>query len=302
MPDVVANGVRLFYQQAGAGPDVVLVHAVTSNMAVWVFSGLIDALAADFRVTAYDLRGHGASDRPPAGYTSADTAADLRGLCAVLGLGPALLVGHSFGGVTAMHAAVDYPDAVAGVVLSDSFFPGLREIEPNFGRMRLWGDLRETFASVGVDLGPTVDFARLFRETAALDAGRTTILEGKVGPFGRGWLRQLPRLAETTCGDEVLAVAGLTAERLAGVRQPVAALYDEHSPFLATAEWLARHLPRCETEIIPAARHLAVLENTPAFTDAVRRHLRRMAGFGASGGRQLPGEGPAHAPTQSPGG
>ena len=33
MPEVEANGVRLFYQQSGAGPDVVLVHAVTSNQA-----------------------------------------------------------------------------------------------------------------------------------------------------------------------------------------------------------------------------------------------------------------------------
>src|SRR3954467_2155391 len=126
MPDVVVNGVRLYYQQFGAGPDVVLVHAVTSNQAVWVFSGLADALAADFRVTLDDLRGHGASERPPTGYTSADMAADFAALHAELGLGPAYLVGHSFGGVVGIHAASLSPDRVAGVVLSDSFFPGLR--------------------------------------------------------------------------------------------------------------------------------------------------------------------------------
>ena len=47
MPDVVVNGNRLFYQQCGDGPDVVLIHAVTSNQAVWVFTGLPDAIAAD---------------------------------------------------------------------------------------------------------------------------------------------------------------------------------------------------------------------------------------------------------------
>src|SRR3954467_173795 len=126
MPDVVVNGVRLYFQQSGAGPDVVLVHAVTSNQAVWMFSGLTDALAADFRVTSYDLRGHGASARPPTGYTSAVMAEDLRQLLAALGLGPALLVGHSFGGVTALHLAHLAPEVVEGVILSDSFFPGLR--------------------------------------------------------------------------------------------------------------------------------------------------------------------------------
>ncbi len=278
MPEVVANGVRFHYQQSGDGPDVVLVHAVTSNLAVWLFSGLVDALAADYRVTSYDLRGHGASERPPAGYTSADMAADLAALQAALGLGPSVLVGHSFGGVVALHAALDHPDAVAGVVLSDSFFPGLRHVEPNFGRMTIWADLRESYATAGVDLGPTVDFARLFQASAELPADKFAALEKRFGPFGKGWMRQLPRLAETTCGDEVLAEAGLTAERIAGVRQPVAALYDEFSPFLATCRWLEANLPRCTAEIVPGAKHLAVVENPAGFTDAVRRQVSAMVG------------------------
>src|SRR3954449_1244591 len=106
MPELIANGVRFHYQQSGQGPDVVLLHAVTSNLAVWLFTGLPDALAGEFRVTAYDFRGHGASDVTPAGYTSAAMADDYRRLHAALGLGPALLVGHSFGAVVATHAAV----------------------------------------------------------------------------------------------------------------------------------------------------------------------------------------------------
>jgi pimeloyl-ACP methyl ester carboxylesterase len=277
MPEVEVNGTRLYYQQSGEGPDVVLVHAVTSNQAVWVFSGLTDTLAADFRVTSYDLRGHGFSARPPSGYTSAVMAEDLRQLHAALGLDPALLVGHSFGGVTALHAALLAPEAVAGVVLSDSFFPGLRHVEPNFGRANVWADLRETFRGVGIDLGEMVDFTRLFRAAAAFTPEQTRILEEAVGPPGRGWLRQLPGLAETTCGEEVLTEAGLTAERIAAVRRPVVALYDEFSPFLATCRWLEANLSDCTAEIIPAAKHLAVFENTAGFTDAVRRHLRRLS-------------------------
>ncbi len=101
-------------------------------------------------------------------------------------------------------------------------------------------------------------------------------LEEKVGVLGRGWLRQLPKLAETTCGEDVLAEAGLTADRIKGVSQPVVALYDEFSPFHATCAWLQKNLPSCEAEIIPAAKHLAVVENTVAFTAAVQRHLRRL--------------------------
>ena len=278
MPEVELPGARLFYQQSGDGPDVVLVHAVTSNQAVWVFAGLIDALASEYRVTSYDLRGHGASERPPTGYTSADMAADFKHLHAALGLGPAILVGHSFGGVVSMHTAVLHPEIVRGVILSDSFFPGLRHIEPNFGKMAIWGDLREKFAAVGVELGDTVDFAHLFRSTAALPPERLKNLEEIFGAFGRGWLRQLPLLAETSCGDDVLREAGLTADAILSLARPVVALYDEYSPFLATSAWLERNLPRCTAEIIPGAKHLAVVENTAAFTDAVRRHLRRMCG------------------------
>ena len=276
MPELEVNGTRLYYQQSGQGPDVVLIHAVTSNQAVWMFTGLVDTLAAHFRVTSYDLRGHGASARPQTGYTSAAMAEDFKQLHAALGLEPAFLVGHSFGGVIALHAALLSPEAVAGVVLSDSFFPGLKHIEPNFGKMTIWKDLRETFQKVGVELGETVDFKRLFRSCAEMNAEQMNALEEIYGAFGRGWLRQLPKLAETNCGDEVLAEAGLTAERISGVRQPVIALYDEFSPFLATCDWLKQHLANCTVEIIPGAKHLALVENTPAFTEAVLSNLKRL--------------------------
>ena len=81
--------------------------------------------------------------------------------------------------------------------------------------------------------------------------------------------------------DRVLAEmreAGLTADVLASVAQPVVALYDEFSPFLATCRWLEQHLPRGTVEIIPAAKHLAMLDNTAGFTDAVKRHLKSLTG------------------------
>ena len=118
---------------------------------------------------------------------------------------------------------------------------------------------------------------RLFRAAAEMPREKMKMLEEAFGALGRGWYRQLPRLAETTCGDEVLTEAGLTAAALAAVDRPVVALYDEFSPFLATCRWLQQPLPRCTAEIIPAAKHLAMLDNTAGFTDAVKRHLARLA-------------------------
>jgi 3-oxoadipate enol-lactonase len=281
MPHVAIEGTRFFYQQSGSGPDVVLVHAVTSNLAVWMFTGIVDELARDFRVTLYDLRGHGHSDCPPTGYSSADMARDFERLHEALDLGPAYVVGHSFGGVVAMHAASNDPERVRGVVLSDSFFPGLKHVEPNFGRTTVWEDLRETFRAVGAELPETLDFEQLFRTIADLAPEQNARLDKALGPFAKGWLRQLPRLAETTCGRDVMEEAGLTPQRIASVHQPVAALYDEFSPFLATCRWLETNLANCQVEIIPAAKHLALVQNPAAFNDAVRRHLLRLRAMNA---------------------
>ena len=277
MPHADTGGLRLFYQQTGQGPDVVLIHAVTSNLAVWMLTGLAESLGQDFRVTSYDFRGHGHSDVPATGYTSADMAEDFRRLHTKLGLQPAFLIGHSIGGVVASHAASLFPDLVAGAIVSDSYFPGLHDIEPNVAQANIWTDLRETFESAGVELPTEVDLSDLFRVVAKLTPEQSECLDTKLGPFSRGWLRQLPRLANTTCGKDVFKVAGLDAPRIASVHQPVVALYDEHSPFHATCRYLEQHLPNCAVEIIPGAKHLALVQNPAAFADAVSRHLRRMA-------------------------
>lgn len=273
MPHIKVNGTNFHYQQSGKGPDVVLIHAVTSNVAVWLFINLIDTLAQDFRVTAYDLRGHGLTETTPTGYTSEEMAGDFAQLHEALGLERAYLVGHSFGAVIATHAAILYPERVAGLVLSDPYYPGLAHVEPNMPSAAIWGDLQEVFAHAGLELSPEVDFGTLFRVVASLTPEQMKIIRGRMGPASARWLAGLPRLAETTCGQDLFAVAGLTAERIATVRQPVVALYDEHSPFLATCRYLEEHLPDCTVDHVPGARHLAPVQNPVAFVALVQKHL-----------------------------
>jgi pimeloyl-ACP methyl ester carboxylesterase len=273
VPHRNARGVSFHYQQSGEGADVVLLHAVTSNLSIWLFINLIDTLAKDYRVTAYDLRGHGLTETTPTGYTSLEMAHDFAELHEALNLKPAYLVGHSFGGVIAMHAASLYPDRVKGVILSDPYFPGLAAFEPNLPRASVWLDLRETFSLVGMDLGDDVDFTTLFRAVASLTPEQMKIIREKMGPASSRWLSGLPRLSETTCGEDLFAVVGLTAERIASVSQPVIALYDEHSPFLATCRYLKEHLPCCTVDFVPGARHLAPVQNPTAFVEKVRTHL-----------------------------
>ncbi|MFC8046042.1 alpha/beta hydrolase [Nocardia sp. NPDC057353] len=99
------------------GPVVLALHGVTGHGKRWA------ALAAehlpDLRILAPDLRGHGRSTGlPPWNFET--IVDDLVALLAAEGVGPVVLVGHSFGGACALHLAHRRPELVRGLVLLDS--------------------------------------------------------------------------------------------------------------------------------------------------------------------------------------
>lgn len=277
MPHLKVNGVNIHYQQSGVGSDVVLIHAFTSNMAIWMLTGLVQHLAHEFRVTAYDLRGHGVSEIPQNGYTSAEMVADLHQLHSELGLGPAYLVGHSFGGVIAMHAAAEFPEIAAGVILSDTYFPGLKAIEPNIADTAIWKELRQDLLKAKVEIGETVDFGNLFQIVADLTPEETEAIRQVMGASATRWLSQLARLSGTTAGDDVFQTAGFTEDRIRSVRVPVVGLYDEETTFSATCRYLESHLSDCKIDTVQGARHVAPLQNSAEFARLVKKHLQNMA-------------------------
>src|SRR5271163_2593917 len=112
MPKLNANGLKFHYQQAGCGPDLILIHGITGDLSIWFLCEAMGVLTRSFKVTAFDLRGHGYSDVPRDGYTSADQAGDVLAIMDGLGIGRATLLGHSFGAVIGTHAAVLYPDRI----------------------------------------------------------------------------------------------------------------------------------------------------------------------------------------------
>lgn len=102
--------------QAGQGPDVILLHGAGGNVRDFTFD-LIGRLAGEFRVTAFDRPGLGHSERlHEDGESPAEQAAVLERATAAMGLGPAILVGHSFGGAVALAWALDAPARAAALV------------------------------------------------------------------------------------------------------------------------------------------------------------------------------------------
>ncbi|AMV38761.1 alpha/beta fold hydrolase [Planctomyces sp. SH-PL62] len=274
MPKLDIDGRRFHVQQAGEGPDVVLIHGVTGDLSIWYLCKAMTELASEHRVTAYDLRGHGYSDVPAEGYTSADHAADLFALMDRVGASRARLVGHSFGAVIAAHAAAIAPDRVEAVVLSDPYFPALRHLE-DASKWGHWQSFRAEAEGAGVTLSDEFwyDLDKFFDQVLHLDENKMLKFRQAVGLPAMG---RLLRLGRTTCGPDAKAVAGLTEEVLRGIAAPTLAVYGQGSPFLATMHYLVDNLPNCQASVIPGAKHRAPEENPEAFVAVVRTFLESL--------------------------
>ncbi|MET0369002.1 MAG: alpha/beta hydrolase [Methylobacterium sp.] len=121
-PFVDVPGGRLATIQAGPadGKPVVLLHGASANAAD-PMGGVGYLLAArGFRVIAFDRPGFGWSDRPHGGADAAPQAQAtlIADALAAMGVGPAIVLGHSWAGALALALALDHPERVAGLVLA----------------------------------------------------------------------------------------------------------------------------------------------------------------------------------------
>ncbi|MFI7060778.1 alpha/beta fold hydrolase [Kribbella sp. NPDC050124] len=114
MPMIALNNRRFGYEDSGgSGLPIVAVHGTFGRGTT--FNGIAGRLAPDYRVIAPDLRGHGASDHGG----PYDFVTDLAEFIEALDLAPALIVGHSLGGVTTYRLAAQRPELVRAMVIED---------------------------------------------------------------------------------------------------------------------------------------------------------------------------------------
>lgn len=116
---VNADGVDLWFEQRGEGPDVLLIAGLTDPAEAW--AAQLAGLSDRYRVTAFDNRGSGRSPMIPEGFTVADTADDAAALLRALGIDSAHVAGFSGGSVTAQELAVRHPDLARSLVLQSTW-------------------------------------------------------------------------------------------------------------------------------------------------------------------------------------
>jgi len=119
---VRANGIALHVAEAGTGPLVLLLHGFPQFWWAW-HQQLSDLAGAGFRAVAVDLRGYGASDKPPRGYDAPNLAADMAQLVNSLGESDAMVVGTDIGGLLAWTMAARHPRVVRSLALVAAAHP-----------------------------------------------------------------------------------------------------------------------------------------------------------------------------------
>jgi pimeloyl-ACP methyl ester carboxylesterase len=119
---VSANGSRFHVAELGTGPLVLLLHGFPEFWGAW--HRQLPLLAdAGFRVVAVDLRGYGATDKPPRGYDGFTLASDATGLIRALGERRATVVGAGAGGLIAWAAAALHPKLIRRLIVLGAAHP-----------------------------------------------------------------------------------------------------------------------------------------------------------------------------------
>ena len=134
--EIEVPGGRLFAVVDGVGSPLVLIHAGIADHRQWaaMVPGLV---AAGHRVIRYDLRGFGRSTTEDVVFSH---RADLVALLDALGIGRAVLVANSLGGMVAFETAVAFPERVAGIVAVAAGLPGF-PAEPSPAEAALFDEM-----------------------------------------------------------------------------------------------------------------------------------------------------------------
>lgn len=115
MPFAEVNGLKMYYEERGSGPPLLLIMGITASCDVW--EKHVSYWEKHYRCIIFDNRGVGATDKPEGPYTTAQMADDSAALLEYLGIANASVVGVSMGGAIALQLAIRHQKVVKSMVL-----------------------------------------------------------------------------------------------------------------------------------------------------------------------------------------
>ncbi|MCX4634137.1 alpha/beta hydrolase [Streptomyces sp. P9-2B-2] len=256
---------ELFYETAGSGPAVVLLHGGMLDQHMWdeQFTWLVNS---GLRAIRYDARGHGLSSTVTGDFAHHD---DLCALLDALDVPSAVLVGLSHGARVALDTALAHPGRVTALALASPGISGRAFTDPF-----VLAHIKEQVAAIGAPDGAeryVEHFLRIWvdgphREPSAVHPGfrerMRASAEANVEVHADGMGAGMP-----------LEVGA--ADRLGEIRVPTV-VFDgdlDSRDISANAHAIALTVPGARRVRIPGAAHMVNLENTPLFDHELHAFL-----------------------------
>jgi lipase len=262
MPEIVTNGRRLAWREAGSGAPALLLHCTLAHSGAW--SGVMARLSDRLAMRAPDLPGHGRTDFDPDRLPQAQALADALALPPADR--PAHVIGHSFGGTVALRLAVEAPERVASLTLVDPvLFALLAETDPEAyaAEMAQADPARACMAAGDWEGAADAFLARWGTGAPPTPTQRAAMVAGM--PFV--W-RSEPEIA-------LPETATIKAASLRRITVPTLVITGAASPpsIGAIAEGLAQVMPDVRRVEIPGAGHMVPITHPAEVSAAIRDFL-----------------------------
>jgi pimeloyl-ACP methyl ester carboxylesterase len=259
------TGIKINYAEQGdpRGAPLVLIHGFTDSW--YSYSRVLPLLDKKYRVYALDLRGHGDSDRPAAGYAMKDFAADVVAFMDAMKLGKATLVGHSMGSFVALQTALDAPQRVDKLVLVGTATTARNEVTLDL--QKSVGNLKDPVSEA---------FARDFQIA--------TVAQKLPDEFLDGVVRQSLKLPARVWQS---ALAGVLAEdygpRLGRIKTPTLIIWGDREQIFPRGEQdlLKAKIAGSVFKIYPEVGHSPHWERPEIFARDLQEFLGPAAAVGA---------------------
>lgn len=256
---VRANGLEIAYERVGEGPPLIFVHGGAEDGRVW--QPQLAALANEFTVVAWDEPGAGSSSDVPAGFGLVDYAHCLAALIEAIALGPAHVVGLSWGGTVVQELYRHHPELVATLILVDTYAGWKGSLPEEEVRARVEG-VRQMLAAPAEEFDPT--YPGLFAGDPPAEFA--PLLEQMAANVRRESLR-----------TEVLVMAEADQrDLLPRIAVPTLLIWGEQdmrSP-LSVARTFEQAIPDARLVVLPDCGHVSNLEQPERFNEAVREFCR----------------------------
>lgn len=248
MPHLDRNGVKIYYEDHGKGPAILLTHGYSATSQMW--AGQTTALKSQYRIIIWDMRGHGKTDSPDdqSAYSEASTIDDMAAILDACEVKRAVIGGLSLGGYMSLAFNVKYPGKVKALMLFDTG-PGYKNPKSREAWNATAIERAEVFETQGLDALSQSDEVRASMHHSA--QGLANAARGMLTQSDSRIIESLPAIQVPT-----LVLVGA-----------------DDAPFLAATGYMAKKIPNATQVTIPDAGHASNINQPTAFNEAVLSFL-----------------------------